>query len=69
MGSTKGSRRRAPGPNQGSAGPDPGPRGFRLVALIYPEEQAEYRELTHQLSELSNRFTKTFDSTDAFPQR
>lgn len=61
---------------EAGAGPEPGAqraltqalRGFRLSGIdLPPEEQAEYRELTHQLSELSNRFTKNLlDSTDAF---
>jgi oligopeptidase A len=61
---------------EASAGPEPGAkraltqalRGFRLSGIDLPsEQQAEYRELTHQLSELSNRFTKNLlDATDAF---
>lgn len=57
-------------------GPEPGAqraldqalRGFRLSGIdLPPEQQAEYRELTHQLSDLSNRFTKNLlDATDAF---
>ena len=61
---------------EASAGPEPGAkraltqalRGFRLSGIDLPsEQQAEYRALTHQLSELSNRFTKNLlDATDAF---
>ncbi|MFZ8889129.1 MAG: oligopeptidase A, partial [Pseudomonadales bacterium] len=61
---------------EAGAGPEPGAkralaqalRGFRLSGIdLPPEEQAEYRKLTHQLSELSNRFTKNLlDATDAF---
>ena len=61
---------------EASAGPEPGAkraltqalRGCRLSGIDLPsEQQAEYRALTHQLSELSNRFTKNLlDATDAF---
>ena len=61
---------------EASAGPEPGAkraltqalRGFRLSGIDLPsEQQAEYRALTHQLSELSNRFIKNLlDATDAF---
>jgi len=61
---------------EAGAGPEPGAQRaltralqvFRLSGIdLPPEQQAEYREITHQLSELSNRFTKNLlDATDAF---
>lgn len=61
---------------EAGAGPEPGARRaltralqvFRLSGIdLPPKQQGEYREVTQQLSELSNRFTKNLlDATDAF---